>query len=91
MPQVTDNAERAAKRVNGMKVAVSRMLARANNLAQNAAVGTFPSVQPMTEPIVWRRTQQQRLEEAVAVGQWQPLFDAAHTLNVQQLDDDLFC
>lgn len=91
MPQVTDNAERAAKRVNGMKVAVSRMLARANHLSQNAAVGTFPSVQPTTEPIVWRRTQQQRMEEAVAAGQWQPLFDAAHTPNVQQLDDDLFC
>jgi hypothetical protein len=91
MPQVTDNAERAAKRVNGMKVAVSRMLARANNLAQNAAVGTFPSVQPMAEPIVWRSAQQRRMEEAVAAGQWQPLFDATHTLNVQQLDDDLFC
>ncbi len=91
MPVVTDNAERAAKRVNCMKVAVWRMLARATHLAQNAAAGTFPSVQPMTEPIVWRRTQQQRLEEAVAAGQWLPLFDAAHTLNVQQLDDDLFC
>lgn len=91
MSQVTDNAERAAKRVNGMKVAVSRMLARANNLAQNAAVGTFPSVQPIAEPIVWRRTQQQRLEEAVAAGQWQPLFESNQTVNVQQLDDDLFC
>jgi hypothetical protein len=91
MPQVTDNAERAAKRVNGMKVAVSRMLARANNLAQNAAVGTFPSVQPIAEPIVWRRTQQQRLEEAVAAGQWQPLIESNQTVNVKQLDDDLFC
>lgn len=91
MPVVTDNAERAAKRVNGMKVAVSRMLARANYLAQNAAVGTFPSVQPVAESIVWRSAQQQRMEEAVAAGEWRPLFDAAHTLNVQQRDDDLFC
>lgn len=90
MPVVTDNAERAAKRVNGMKVAVSRMLARANHLAQNAAAGTFPSVQPMTEPIVWRSVQQQRMDEAVAAGKWQPLFDESHTLNVQQRDDDLF-
>ena len=91
MPVVTDNAERAAKRVNGMKVAVSRMLARANYLAQNAAVGTFPSVQPMAEPIVWRSAQQQRMDKAVAAGEWRPLFDAAHTLNVQQRDDELFC
>ena len=74
-----------------MKVAVSRMLARANHLAQNAAAGTFPSVQPMAEPIVWRSAQQRRMEEAVTAGKWQPLFDAAHTLNVQQRDDDLFC
>jgi hypothetical protein len=91
MPQVTDNAERAAKRVNGMKVAVSRMLARANYLAQNAAIGTFPSVQPMTEQVVWRSTQQQRMEEAVAAGQWLPLFESNQTVIVQQLDDDLFC
>jgi hypothetical protein len=91
MPVVTDNAERAAKRVNGMKVAVSRMLARANYLAQNAAVGTFPSVQPVAESIVWRSAQQQRMDDAVAAGEWRPLFDAAHTLNVQQRDDELFC
>jgi len=87
MPVVTDNAERAAKRVNGMKVSVSRMLARANNLAQNAAVGIFPSVQPLAEPIVWRPAQQRRMEEAVAANLWQPLFDADKTLNVQQRDD----
>jgi len=90
MPVVTDNVERAAKRVNGMKVAVSRMLARANYLAQNAAAGTFPSVQPMTEPMVWRSVQQQRMDEAVAARKWQPLFDQVHTMNVQPQDDDLF-
>jgi len=83
MPVVTDNSERAAKRVNGMKVAVSRMLARANYLAQNAAVGRFPSVQPMTEPIVWRLVQQQRLDQVVAAGHWMPLFDSNQTLIVQ--------
>ncbi len=75
MPQVTDDKERAAKRVNGMKVAVSRMLARANNLIENAAVGTFPSIQTIKEPIVWRAIQQQRLEEAVNSGDWRPLFN----------------
>lgn len=89
MPQVTDNAERAAKRVNGMKVAVSRMLVRANNLAANAAIGVFPSVQTLDTPILWRPVQQQKLSEAVAAGLWQPMFDNAHTLNVQQPDDDL--
>ena len=82
MPQATDDKERAAKRINGMKVAVSRMLSRANNLIDNAAVGTFPSVQPLKEPIVWRPVQQQRLNDAVATGQWRPLFDANETLIV---------
>lgn len=82
MPQATDDKERAAKRVNGMKVAVSRMLARANNLIENAAIGTFPSIQTIKEPIVWRAAQQQRLEEAVSAGQWRPLFTSDDTLIV---------
>jgi hypothetical protein len=80
MPAATDDKERAAKRVNGMKVAVSRMLSRANNLIANAAIGNFPSVQPLKAPIVWRPVQQQRLDEAVAAKQWRPLFDANETL-----------
>ena len=82
MPQPTDDKEKAAKRINGMKVAVSRMLARANNLIDNAAVGTFPSIQPMNEPIKWRQSVQERMSEAVAAGQWRPLFDAEDTLIV---------
>ena len=88
MPVVTDNKERAAKRVNGMKVAVVRMLSRANNLTANAAVGVFPSIQPISEPIVWRPVQQRKLEEAVAAGLWRPLFDDNATLIVQQRDDE---
>ncbi|WP_350296962.1 hypothetical protein [Limnohabitans sp. Rim8] len=87
MPQPTDDKNRAAKRVNGMKVAVSRMLARSNNLIENAAIGIFPSIQTIKEPIVWRPVQQQRMEEAVTAGQWRPLFNAGDTLNVQQRDD----
>jgi hypothetical protein len=90
MPVITDNIERAAKRVNGMKVAVSRMLSRANNLASNAAVGVFPSVQPLVKPIVWRPVQQQRMEDAVAAGQWQPLFESKQTMIVQQRDQKPF-
>lgn len=82
MPAPTDGKERAAQKVNGMKVAVSRMLSRANNLIDNAAVGTFPSIQALREPIVWRTAQQQKLAEAVAAGLWRPLFDPNETLIV---------
>ena len=82
MPAPTDGKERAAQKVNGMKVAVSRMLLRANNLIDNAAVGTFPSIQALREPIVWRPAQQQKLAEAMASGLWRPLFDPNETLIV---------
>ena len=65
-----------------MKVAVSRMLSRANYLAQNSAIGIFPSVQAPVEPIFWRKLQKRRMEEAVFAGQWRPLFNANETLNV---------
>jgi len=82
LPMPTDDKERAAKRVNGMKVAVSRMLSRANYLIDNAAVGTFPSVQPPKQPIVWRPIQQQKINEAVATKQWRPLLNPNETLKV---------
>ena len=87
MPAVTDDAKRAAMRVNGMKVAVSRMLSRANHFIGNAAVGVFPSVQADPTPIVWRPIQQQRLAEAVAAKLWRPLFDADDVLTVPLQDD----
>ena len=88
MPVGTDNAERAAKRVNGMKVAVTRMLKRAQALMDNAAVGVFPCMQPLAEPIVWRSLQRQAMAEAVARGEWRPLFDHTQPLKVQLRDDD---
>lgn len=54
----------------------------ANNLATNAAVGIFPSVQPLDTPIVWRPAQQQKITEAIAAGLWQPLFEITDTLIV---------
>lgn len=79
------------------------MLARANNLIGNAAVGSFPSIQAIKVPIEWRTVQQQRLEETLSAGHWRPLFDAADTefnleqqdqkrigANVLLLDNDLF-
>jgi hypothetical protein len=87
MPVATDNSEKAAKRVNGMKVAVSRMLNRANNLIDNAAIGVFPSIQPIKEKIEYSSVQVLRMFEAVAEG-WRPLFDPNDKLNVHERDDE---
>ena len=86
MPVSTDDQERAAKRVNGMKVAVSRMLTRANNLIDNAAIGVFPSIQPIKEEIEYSTPQLLRMLEAVASG-WRPLFDPNDKLIVHERDD----
>ena len=86
MPVATDNQEAAAKRVNGMKVAVSRMLTRANHLIENAAVGVFPSIQPIKEEIEYSTPQLLRMLEAVASG-WRPLFDPNDKLIVHERDD----
>lgn len=75
MPVRMDSKEKAAKRVNGMKVAVSRMVTRADNLIANAALGTFPSMQTPESPIFWRPINQKRLDAAVANQEWHPLFD----------------
>jgi hypothetical protein len=87
MPVFTDDAKRAAKRVNGMKVAVSRMLTRANHLIDNACVGVFPSSNAMTEPISWSPIAKKYIEEALNQNLWKPLFDENETLMVPQLDD----
>jgi hypothetical protein len=86
MPVATDNQERAAKRVNGMKVAVSRMLTRANNLIENAAIGVFPSIQSIKEEIEYSPVQLLRMNEAIASG-WRPLFNPNDKLIVHQRDD----
>ena len=86
MPVSTDDQERAAKRVNGMKVAVSRMLTRANNLIDNAAIGVFPSIQPIKDEIGYTPVQLLRLNEALAYG-WRPLFDPNDKLIVHERDD----
>jgi len=71
-----------------MKVAVTRMLKRAQALMDNAAVGVFPCMQPLAEPIVWRNLQRQAMAEAVARGEWRPLFEHTRPLKVQLRDDD---
>ena len=87
MPASTDNAIRAAKRINGMKVAVSRMLARANNLIENAAIGVFPSIQPIKDVIEYSPAQLKGMNETLGSGLWRPLFDPNDKLIVQERDD----
>jgi hypothetical protein len=65
------------------------MLARTNNLAENAAVGTFPSVQVPVEPLLLKCVPQQRMAYAIAKGLWRPLLKENAVLNVLQLDDQL--
>ena len=86
MPVATDNQERAAKRVTGMKVAVSRMLTRANHLIENAAIGVFPSIQPIKELIDYSPVQLLRMNEAISSG-WRPLFDPNDKVIVHERDD----
>ncbi len=80
MPAQFDGLATSAKKVNGMKVAVSRMLSRANNLSMNAAVGDFPNVMPIEKPIVWKFRDPERMKASAALGHWRPLFDANETL-----------
>jgi hypothetical protein len=80
MPAQFDGLSTSAKKVNGMKVAVSRMLSRANNLSVNSAVGDFPNVRPIEKPILWKFRDPEHMKTAAALGHWRPLFDANETL-----------
>ena len=72
--QENDTRDRKAKKRNAMKVAVSRMLSRAERLIQNVEIGIFPSYEPV--PIVrrWTSRQQAELDAAVALGAWRPVY-----------------
>lgn len=85
MPAATDGPDRTRQKVNGMKVAVARMLARAVNLTDQAAVGIFPSAHKLSDPVVWRAGAQKALQRAVDEGYWRPLFDDADTLSIERM------
>lgn len=72
MPKPTDGEEMERKKRNGMKVAVSRMLARANALIANAEIGVFPSFAPVEKRLRWTDEQQRELDAALERGEWQP-------------------
>lgn len=72
MPKFTDSEEVERKKRNGMKVAVSRMIHRANALIANAEIGIFPSFAPVEKRLRWTEQQQVDLNAAIERGEWQP-------------------
>jgi hypothetical protein len=72
MPKATDGIDAGRKKRNGMKVAVSRMLSRADSLIANAEIGKFPSFETVKPRVRWTDAQQKALDVAVAKGKWQP-------------------
>jgi hypothetical protein len=72
MPSPTDSDDKARRKRNGMKVAVTRMLTRANALIANAEIGIFPSFEKLAPRQRWTEEQRKDLEEAIANGLWQP-------------------
>lgn len=60
------------KKRNAMKVAVHRVLAKADSLIANAEIGIFPSEQPIEPPVRWKPSQLKRLEKAISEGAWNP-------------------
>jgi hypothetical protein len=72
MPKPTDGEEVERKKRNGMKVAVSRMIHRANALIANAEIGIFPSLTPIEKRERWAEEQQRELDAAIERGEFQP-------------------
>jgi hypothetical protein len=72
MPKPTDGEEMEHKKRNGMKVAVSRMLSRANALIANAEIGKFPSFELVVKRERWTEEQQRELDAAIERDEWQP-------------------
>ena len=79
LPKFTDGEEVERKKRNGMKVAVSRMVHRANSLIANAEIGVFPSFAPVEKRLRWTEQQQIELDAAIERGEWQPI---AITMNI---------
>ena len=72
LPKFTDGEEVERKKRNGMKVAVSRMVHRANSLIANAEIGVFPSFAPVEKRVRWTEQQQIEFDAAIERGEWQP-------------------
>jgi len=71
MPKPTDSIDIERKKRNGMKVAVSRMIHRANALIANAEIGVFPSFTLVEKRERWTEQQKRELDAAIERGEWQ--------------------
>lgn len=80
MPTTGEGILIGRKKRNGMKVAISRMLARADALIANAEIGKFPSFDKVEQRKRWTDEQQKELDAAVARGEWQP-----PAINIEEL------
>ena len=99
MPKAGDGIIFGRKKRNGMKVAISRMLARADALIANAEIGVFPSFDKVAPRKRWTEEQQLALDAAVARGEWKvpsakeeifsELFNLVPTLPTSYRVDDL--
>ncbi|MTI64183.1 hypothetical protein [Methylophaga sp.] len=72
MPKPTDGLELSRKKRNGMKVAVKRMLNRADALIANVDQGVFPSFNMPELEYCWTDAQQKLINQAVVNGEWVP-------------------
>ncbi len=72
MPKKWDGAETGRKKRNGMKVAVSRMITRADALIANAEIGKFPSFDKVEPRKRWTEKQQKEFDLALANNEWMP-------------------
>jgi hypothetical protein len=84
MPVYGERSEITEKKINGMKVATSRMLKRAENLIANATLGEFPIVTAPKKPLIWNAQRQEKLHQAEDDGTWRPLFDSEEVLNIDR-------
>lgn len=67
-----DSPEVRNRKRNAMKVAVHRLLAKADALIANAEIGVFPSEAALEPRERWMPSQLKRMKQAMADGAWQP-------------------
>ena len=72
MPKLGEGVLKGRAKRNGMKVAVSRLVSKADALIANAEIGKFPSYDKVAPRKRWTAQQQKELDAAVARGEWVP-------------------
>ena len=72
MPKLGEGVLKGRAKRNGMKVAVSRLVSKADSLIANAEIGKFPSYDKVSPRKRWTDQQQRELDTAIANGEWIP-------------------